>query len=62
MTASSTAISMSTSASTGTPGEINFVHVNGDTIIQLQTGTSPDIEGGIRLAGLHTPEASWFVL
>jgi Ca2+-binding RTX toxin-like protein len=49
-------------AFSGTPGEINYVHANGDTFIQLQTGTSPDIEGVIRLAGTVTPEASWFVL
>jgi Ca2+-binding RTX toxin-like protein len=46
----------------GTPGEINFIHVDGKTIIQMQTGTSADIEGGIVLQGLHTPEASWFLL
>jgi serralysin len=49
-------------AFSGTPGEINYVHANGDTLIQLQTGTSPDAEGVIRLAGIHIPEASWFVL
>jgi Ca2+-binding RTX toxin-like protein len=51
-----------TSAFSGTPGEVNYYHSGGDTIIQMQTGTSADIEGGIRIAGIHTPDASWFVL
>jgi Ca2+-binding RTX toxin-like protein len=46
----------------GTPGEINFIHINGETIIQLQTGVVGDTEMGIRIAGILTPEASWFVL
>jgi Ca2+-binding RTX toxin-like protein len=46
----------------GTPGEINFIHLNGETIIQLQTGVEGDVEMGIRIAGVVTPEASWFVL
>jgi Ca2+-binding RTX toxin-like protein len=46
----------------GTPGEINFVHLNGETIIQLQTGVVGDVEMGIRIAGIVTPEASWFIL
>jgi Ca2+-binding RTX toxin-like protein len=49
-------------AFTGTPGEINYYYSGGNTVIQLQTGTSADIEGGIVLEGLHTPDASWFVL
>jgi Ca2+-binding RTX toxin-like protein len=49
-------------AFSGTPGELNYIHVNGDTIIQMQTGTSPDPEAAIRLPGIVTPEASWFVL
>jgi Ca2+-binding RTX toxin-like protein len=51
-----------TATFSGTPGEINYMHVGGDTIIQLQTGTSPDVEAVIRLEGIHTPEATWFVL
>jgi serralysin len=51
-----------TDAFSGDPGEINYFHSGGNTIIQLQTGTSADIEGGIVLEGLHTPEASWFLL
>jgi serralysin len=49
-------------AFSGTPGEINFVQVNGDTIIQLQTGEAVDVDMAIRIPGLVTPEASWFVL
>jgi Ca2+-binding RTX toxin-like protein len=49
-------------AFSGTPGEINFVQVNGETIIQIQTGVVTDIEMGIRISGLVTPDASWFVL
>jgi Ca2+-binding RTX toxin-like protein len=51
-----------TSAFSGTPGEINYVHSGGDTYIQLQVGTSADVEAVIRLDGLHTPQASWFIL
>jgi serralysin len=51
-----------TSAFSGNPGEINYYHSGGETIIQMQTGTGVDIEGGIRLSGIHTPDASWFVL
>jgi hypothetical protein len=49
-------------AFTGTPGEINYYYSGGNTIIQLQTGMDPDIEGGIVLSGIHTPDASWFNL
>ena len=49
-------------AFSGTPGEINYVHQDGHTIIQMQTGTSADVEGVIRIPGIVTPEASWFVL
>jgi Ca2+-binding RTX toxin-like protein len=51
-----------TAAFSGRPGEINYYHDNGDTIIQMQTGTSADVEGVIRIWGIVTPEASWFVL
>jgi Ca2+-binding RTX toxin-like protein len=44
------------------PGQINFVQVGGETIIQMQIGQDPDVEGIIRIAGLVTPDASWFVL
>jgi len=46
----------------GTPGEINYYHSGGDTIIQMQTGMDADVEGAIRLSGIHTPDATWFVL
>ena len=42
-------------AFSGAPGEINFVQVNGETIIQIQTGVVTDIEMGIRISGLVTP-------
>jgi Ca2+-binding RTX toxin-like protein len=51
-----------TAAFSGTPGEINYVQQDGQTIIQMQTGTSADVEGIIVIAELVTPEASWFVL
>jgi serralysin len=44
------------------PGEIRYYHAGGDTYLEVQTGTEADIEGLIRLDGIHTPEASWFVL
>jgi Ca2+-binding RTX toxin-like protein len=49
-------------AFSGNPGELNYIYVNGDTIIQMQTGTSPDVEAVIRLEGIVTPDASWFAL
>ena len=49
-------------AFSGAPGEINYIFVAGETVIQLQTGTSADAEAVIRLNGFYTPEASWFVL
>jgi Ca2+-binding RTX toxin-like protein len=51
-----------TAGFSGAPGEINFVHANGETIIQLQTGQAVDVDMGIRIQGIVTPEASWFVL
>jgi Ca2+-binding RTX toxin-like protein len=51
-----------TAAFSGTPGEVRYYQSAGNTYIQMQTGTSVDIEGVIRLAGIHVPEASWFVL
>jgi Ca2+-binding RTX toxin-like protein len=44
------------------PGQVNFVQVGGETIIQMQTGQDADVEGMIRIAGLVTPDASWFLL
>jgi serralysin len=51
-----------TASFSGTPGEINYVYVGGETLIQLQTGVDADVEAVIRLNGFFTPEASWFVL
>jgi Ca2+-binding RTX toxin-like protein len=51
-----------TAAFSGNPGEINYFYDGGDTYIQLQTDASPDVEGMIRLVGIHTPDASWFML
>ena len=51
-----------TAAFSGTPGEINYVQANGKTYIQLQTGTTVDVEAVICIEGIVTPEASWFVL
>jgi Ca2+-binding RTX toxin-like protein len=51
-----------TAAFSGTPGEVRYYHDDGTTYIEMQTGTSVDIEGLIALNGIHTPEASWFVL
>jgi serralysin len=49
-------------AFSGTPGEIRYYHANGNTYIEMQTGTSVDVEGVIRLDGLYDPDASWFLL
>jgi Ca2+-binding RTX toxin-like protein len=49
-------------AFSGTPGELNYYQSSGGTYIQMQTGTSADIEGVILLPGIHTPQADWFVL
>jgi Ca2+-binding RTX toxin-like protein len=51
----------------GTPGELRYYQVGtGDaveTFFELQTGTSVDIEGLIRLGPvLSPPDAGWFVL
>jgi Ca2+-binding RTX toxin-like protein len=47
----------------GRPGEIRYYQAGDETFLQLQTGTSTDIEGLIRLGPvLSTPDASWFFL
>jgi Ca2+-binding RTX toxin-like protein len=46
----------------GTPGEINYVHADGFTLIQLQVDADPGVDAMIRLSGTVTPEASWFYL
>jgi Ca2+-binding RTX toxin-like protein len=49
-------------AFSGAPGELNFVHVNGDTIIQMQTGVVADSDASIRLPGIVFLEAGMFIL
>jgi Ca2+-binding RTX toxin-like protein len=49
-------------ASDVVPGEIRYYHAGGNTYIELQTGTSADVEGVICLQGILTPQASWFIL
>lgn len=44
------------------PGEVRYYHSGGSTYIAMQTGTAADVEGVIRLNGIHYPDASWFVL
>jgi hypothetical protein len=44
------------------PGEIRYYHAGGNTYIEMQTGTAVDVEGVIRLDGIGTPTAGWFVL
>jgi Ca2+-binding RTX toxin-like protein len=50
-------------ASTPTaPGQINFVHMNGDTYIVLNTNADPAADAIIQVSGIHAVDASWFVL
>jgi Ca2+-binding RTX toxin-like protein len=49
-------------AFTGASGEVNIIHVNGDTIIQMQTGVEVDSDASIRIPGLITLDASMFIL
>jgi Ca2+-binding RTX toxin-like protein len=51
-----------TAAFSGSPGEIRYYHSGGNTYIEMQTGVVLDVEGVIRLDGIHNPQASWFVL
>jgi Ca2+-binding RTX toxin-like protein len=51
-----------TGAFSGTPGEIRYYHSGGNTYIEMQTGNAVDVEGVIRLDGIHNPTAGWFVL
>jgi Ca2+-binding RTX toxin-like protein len=51
-----------TDAFSGTPGEIRYYQSGGNTYIEMQTGTSVDVEGVIMLTGIHDPEANWFLL
>jgi Ca2+-binding RTX toxin-like protein len=51
-----------TDAFSGASGEIRYYHSGGDTYIEMQIGDEVDVEGVIRLDGIHDPLASWFVL
>ena len=44
------------------PGQILVGSDGTDTIVAINTDRDPDTEAAFRLAGLHVPEASWFVL
>ena len=44
------------------PGQISFFTDGSDTYIQLNTDGSDDVDGMIRVVGVHTPNASWFIL
>jgi hypothetical protein len=53
----------------GTPGELNYFEYCGDYYIQMQTGTSSDVEGMIYIVphwplpeDAQIPQADWFVL
>jgi Ca2+-binding RTX toxin-like protein len=50
------------SAFTGAQGEVNVIFVNGDTIIQMQTGVEVDSDASIRIPGIVTLDASMFIL
>jgi RTX calcium-binding nonapeptide repeat (4 copies) len=44
-------------------GQIRYYHDDGNTYIEMQTSIpTSDPEGVICLHGIHTPDASWFVL
>jgi len=51
-----------TAAFTGTPGEIRYYHSGGNTYIEMQIGLLTDVEGVVRLDGIHNPTAGWFDL
>ena len=51
-----------TAAFSGAPGQLRYFQSGSNTFIEMQTGTWADSEGMIRLNGLDTPDASWFVL
>jgi Ca2+-binding RTX toxin-like protein len=46
----------------GNPGEVRYFHLEGYTFIEMQTGTSVDVEGVIRLDGVQNVQANWFSL
>lgn len=43
-------------------GQIRSIHTDGETRLLLNTDSDAAVEGVIRLSGLKTPDASWFVL
>jgi serralysin len=45
-------------------GQVRYYHDNGNTFIEMQTSIpyESDPEGVFALVGIHTPDASWFVL
>jgi Ca2+-binding RTX toxin-like protein len=49
-------------AFSGAPGEVNFVHQNGETIVQMQTGVVADSDASIRIPGIVFLEAGMFIL
>jgi Ca2+-binding RTX toxin-like protein len=51
-----------TAAFSGTPGEVRYYHSGGNTYIEMQIGLFTDVEGVIRLDGIHNPTAGWFDL
>jgi Ca2+-binding RTX toxin-like protein len=44
------------------PGQIRYYDNGVDTFIELNTGNDLAADAAIRVSGLHTPDASWFVL
>ena len=42
-----------TAAFSGTPGEVRYYQAGGNTYLQMRTGMSADIEGVIRIDGIH---------
>jgi serralysin len=51
-----------TAAFSGTPGEVRYYYSGGNTYIEMQTGTSADVEAVIRLNGIHLLQESSFYL
>ena len=43
------------------PGQIRYANDGVDTFIFMNTHPNPDTQEAIRISGLHTPDASWFV-
>lgn len=49
-------------AFSGAPGEVRYYYADGNTYVEMQTGTSPDADAVICLEGIQSPDAGWFVL